>query len=124
MGSESFSIFLVIAITVAFGGIHCIRWSFTFPSSTERTLWHVASLSITCIPVALLPFTGVANEFDNRIFYKCGLDRFCSIVTSVSLLFLYILTRLALLVLPFLCLRSLPPAAFHVVDWTSFIPHV
>jgi len=31
--------FLVATVTVAFGGIHCIGWSFNFPSSTERTLW-------------------------------------------------------------------------------------
>ncbi|KAH9957225.1 hypothetical protein BC827DRAFT_1227028 [Russula dissimulans] len=40
------------------------------------------------------------------------------------LLFLYICGRLVLLVLAFLTLRSLPPATFHTVRWTSFIPHI
>jgi hypothetical protein len=61
---RGFSIFLVVAITVAFGGIHCIGWTFTFPSSTERTLWRVASLSITCVPVAFLPLVALGMEID------------------------------------------------------------
>ena len=40
------------------------------------------------------------------------------------LVFFYILCRLVLLVLPFLCLGLLPPAAYLVVHWTSLIPHV
>jgi len=124
MVSKNFSISLVIAITVVFGGIHCIGWSFSFPSSTERTLWRVASLSITCVPVAYIPLVGVANGIDVGLVNKYRSGRFCSLITGVSLLFIYILGRSALLVLPFLCLRSLPPAAFHVVHWTWFIPHV
>jgi len=123
-GSEGFSTFLVAAITVVFGGIHCIGWTFTFPSSTERILWHVASLAITCVPVAVLPFGVLAREIDERLINKYRSDDFCLYTTLIPLLFLYILSRLTLLVLPFLCLRSLPPAAFHVVHWTSFIPHV
>jgi len=120
-----FSNLLVIAITVGFGGIHCIGWTFDFPSSTERTLWRVASLSITCVPVAIIPLSGLAFQI-GRFFNACH-DNFgdlCGITTGILLLSLYILSRLALLVLPFLCLRSLSPAAFHVVHWISFIPHI
>jgi len=35
---EGFSFILVVAITLALGGIHCLGWSFPFPSSTERIL--------------------------------------------------------------------------------------
>jgi len=121
--SETFSILLVAAITLAFGGIHCIGWSFTFPSSTERTFWRVASLSITCVPVTLFPFGIVGTALDN-ILDKFGIGGFCANIIMVSQFCLYILSRLALLILPFLCLRSLPLAAFHIVHWTSFIPHV
>jgi len=115
-GSKAFSISLVVAITVAFGGIHCVGWSFTFPSTVERTVWRVASLMIVCIPVVLLPIAA----------FGIIIGRFVLFVnmTTLSVLFLYLLGRLALLVLPVLCLRSLPPAAFHVVHWTSFIPHI
>jgi len=120
-----FSIFLVAVITVAFGGIHCIGWSFAFPSSTEKTLWRVASLSITCVPVAYVPFGRFGVVIDEMLeLDNYGLDEFCMNGTTITLFYLYMFSRLVLLVLPFLSLRSLPPAAFHVVHWTSFIPHV
>jgi len=49
--TQNSSITLVVIITMAFGGIHCIGWTFTFPSSIEQTLWRVASLFITGVPV-------------------------------------------------------------------------
>jgi len=38
VASEGASIFLLATVTIGFGGIHCIGWSFSFPSSIERTL--------------------------------------------------------------------------------------
>jgi len=111
--------FLVVTVVAsAFGGIHCIGWLFTFPSSAERTLWQVASVLITSVPIAvsLLTFTSSVPISESDV------DFITIIVTSLS--FFYALGRLVLLVLSFLCLRSLPPAAYHVVHWTSFIPHV
>jgi len=114
---------LVAAVTVAFGAIHCIGWSFEFPSSIERTLWRVASLSITGVPIIILPLSVLGVAID-RFLLRSRFDDFCVFMMTMLPLFLYILSRLVLLALPFLCLRSLPPAAFHVVHWTSFIPHV
>ncbi|KAH9952478.1 hypothetical protein BC827DRAFT_1254630, partial [Russula dissimulans] len=56
-------------------------------------------------------------------------DRFEDLVGLIAVfllglqLFLYVLSRLALLTLAAMCLGSLPPTAYHVVHWTSFIPH-
>ncbi|KAH9959090.1 hypothetical protein BC827DRAFT_527183 [Russula dissimulans] len=116
-GDITYGPFLVIITASAFGGIHCIGWSFTFPSSIERTLWRAASVSITSVPFPLALPTLLADHVPDRLanmtLFLCGLQ-----------LFLYVLSRFVLLVLPFLCLRSLPPTAYHVVHWTSFIPHV
>jgi len=120
--SKSLSMFLVAAVTVVFGAIHCIGWSFDFPSSIERTLWRVASLSIMGVPILFFPLGMLGSIID--VFLEDRFDNFCRNVTLIFLLSLYIISRLALLVLPFLCLRSLPPAAFHLVHWASFIPHV
>jgi hypothetical protein len=120
VASKKFAIFLVATITVAFGTIHCLGWSFEFPSIIERTLWRVASLSITGVPIMIFVFV----RLDSLSLMSSGPFDLCIIMAVILLLFLYILSRLALLVLPFLCLRSLPPAAFHVVHWTSFIPHI
>jgi hypothetical protein len=37
-------------IGTAFGGIHCIAWSFQFPSHQEQMLWRISSTIITCGP--------------------------------------------------------------------------
>jgi len=107
---------LVIAIASAFGGIHCYGWSFTFPSSTERTLWRVASVSISCVPVVVvsLSMITITDQMPDAPY----------VIIFVSFSFLYVLSRLVLLVLPLLCLRSLPPTTYHVVHWTSQIPHI
>jgi len=115
--SEGFSYTLVALITLAFGGIHCIGWSFAFPTSTERILWRVASLCITGVPVVLFPLIVTVDAYGEA-------SQFCVVIAMMILLVVYVLCRLTLLILPFLGLKSLPPTAFHVVHWTSFIPHV
>jgi len=110
---------LVSAIASGFGAIHCIGWSFTFPSSTEQTLWRVASVSISGIPILFLPLLfALSITPDENIKLKIGF------IIMYSQSSLYVLCRLGLLVLPILCLRSLPPAVYRVVHWTSLIPHV
>jgi hypothetical protein len=119
--TENSSISLVIIITMAFGGIHCIGWTFTFPSSIEQTLWRVASLFITGVPFVAFSLGLLAHAVDK---YLLRTEGKCLLIVLSLLFSLYILNRLLLLVLPLLCLRSLPPVAFHIVHWVSFIPHV
>jgi hypothetical protein len=33
-----------ILVATVFGGIHCIGWSFDFPSYTEQLLWRISSV--------------------------------------------------------------------------------
>jgi hypothetical protein len=37
---------------------------------------------------------------------------------------IYLLARIALLVEAFFSLRSLPPGAYSVVNWTGYLPHI
>ncbi|KAI9508453.1 hypothetical protein F5148DRAFT_905941 [Russula earlei] len=122
-GSELRSTFgwvAVLAITLTFGGIHCIGWLFSFPSSAEQTLWRFASVTITAAPILFPAYHLIVRLEDSGHVYVAG---FLALGFLLSPL-LYMLSRLVLLVLPFLSLRSLPPAAYHVVHWTSFIPHI
>ncbi|KAI9512039.1 hypothetical protein F5148DRAFT_992934 [Russula earlei] len=112
----NFAMIIVATVALAFGGIHCIGWTFTFPSSLERTLWRVASVSITTIPVLLLLLVFASSYLQ--------LEGKAWNTILMPPLFLYMLSRVALLILPFLSLRSLPPAAYHIIHWLSFIPHV
>ena len=43
-------------IGALFGSIHCIGWSFAFPSSKERLAWRISSIGIAALP-CLAPLT-------------------------------------------------------------------
>jgi hypothetical protein len=108
----------VTAIASTFGGIHCIGSLFTFPTRTEQTLWRIASVSITFVPIMYILFITVKMPHGYQI------PDLVILTFLLPHLFLYILCRLVLLVLPLMCLRSLPLASYHIVRWTSVIPHV
>jgi hypothetical protein len=109
-----------ILVTTVFGGIHCIGWSFNFPSHTEQLLWQISSISITGVPVGLgvialiMALLGLSEE-----------ENLLLILVPVFLhLLLYIVSRVLLLVVSLTTLRSLPSSAFQTVEWTTFLPHV
>jgi hypothetical protein len=100
------------AVGIIFGSIHCTAWRFQFPSYIEQLLWRISAISVTGGPLLMgLPF--VLTEWNKTL----------SAITFMLVLILYVIARLALLVLSFMTLRSLPPGAFRAVDWARFIPH-
>jgi hypothetical protein len=111
-------------IATMFGAIHCVAWSFQFPSHTEQLLWRIASLSITCSPTVVF-FAGLGGyllrEPDGN-FKIVHNWLFGPIILALPIL--YILSRVALLVIALVSLRSPPPGAYETVHWTIFIPHV
>ena len=44
---ELASIFVMPVVGVVFGGIHCIGWFFSFPSSDEAMIWQISSAVLT-----------------------------------------------------------------------------
>ena len=44
---ELASIFVMPVVGVVFGGIHCIGWFFSFPSSDEAMMWRISSAVLT-----------------------------------------------------------------------------
>jgi hypothetical protein len=52
-----------------------------------------------------------------------GID-LLAILVFWSLALIYVLARISLLFIPFIVLRSLPPAAFTDVNWSVYIPHL
>ncbi|KAG2340255.1 hypothetical protein BDR05DRAFT_984127 [Suillus weaverae] len=115
---------------VVFGAVHCLGWN-VFLRRTEQILWRVASIGATCSPLmtffafALPAFTGILMMTQDR--YTCVLDPFISafakVFTKLGKL-LYICSRLTMLVLVFMSLRSLPPGAYDTVAWIKHIPHI
>jgi hypothetical protein len=101
-----------VIISIVFGGIHCIAWSFPFPSHAEQLLWRISSIPITGVPLLLLVLFFIPDKFSPRY-----------IVVNIFPI-LYLLARVTLLVLAFMALRSLPPSALQTVHWTTFLPHI
>jgi hypothetical protein len=115
-------------IAVTFGGIHCVAWSFVFPSRGEQMLWRTSSLIIVAVPMLYLVVFGFLS-----LCFSTGRPRLPAWLKSLlkkvfgiyffSSAILYTLARISLLLQPFLSLRSLPPGAYQAVNWTTFIPH-
>jgi hypothetical protein len=114
-------------IAMVFGGIHCIGWSFSFPTRIEQILWRVSSVVITCVPLVCLVLLGVLVCFGVDYSGRSRVNRGWTVMYYVGVptpLVGYVVARVVLLVQAFLTLRELPDGACQVVRWTTFIPHI
>jgi hypothetical protein len=109
----------ISVIGIIFGGIHLIPiWLSTSPSYYEKLVWKISAIWITTEPVVL-------------VFLKLALD-ICKLevlrITVITLFgvtgVMWIVARLAILVLVFTTLRKLPEEAFFNIQWSTFFPHV
>lgn len=126
--------FIASGIAALFGSIHCIAWSFKFPSDTEQFLWHISSVAITCIPLALPLVFGIRKAWENWAVDwvpRCVSQQmeWFFVVLLRNVIFSsspipYIMARIILLALAFTSLQSLPAEAYQTVYWTTFIPHM
>jgi hypothetical protein len=100
-----------------FGAIHCLGWNYLFQAHNEQVYWRLASIGMACSPLMLIfPFCMVIIEY---------LGFACVAWTLILIIpFAYIASRITIIVLMCLSLRSLPPGAYDTVAWTEFIPHI
>jgi hypothetical protein len=126
-----YAIIVAPPLAVIFGAIHCIAWSFHFPTVQEQLVWRLSAASVSAGPVLIFALAWLFNIF-GRQFGKSTTFRknlgivgmFVVFALVVALVVIYAAARIALLVLPFTALRALPPAAFVDIRWTSFLPHL
>ncbi|PBK78597.1 hypothetical protein ARMSODRAFT_1011157 [Armillaria solidipes] len=143
-GTDNASQRFVITVSVGslFGALHCIAWSFYFPSHAEMVLWRFSCLAaLVGLPTAStiavyalmknwehpkwqwnvlrLLLGSQSDSGAQETFWAYALS-FISVVGAVT----YIVARIFLIVLAFMQLRSLPESAFHTVTWTTYIPHI
>ena len=120
--NDKHAILIGLFVGILFGGIHCVAWSFDFPSIPEKYIWRTSAATITAVP--LIFFVIVENvrmqTTDDCFHYFSGLR----ILTVCFAIILYCISRAALVVLPILSLRCLPQEAFIDFQWSSFIPHI
>jgi hypothetical protein len=140
--SESLSAIIAIIVGILFGGIHCIAWSYTFLSFAERSIWITSSATITAVPLAWASLELLAAPF--RLIIKsikrwydpasqlvvgesCHQPNFLRKFyeyTGTLTLVAYFASRAALIVLPLIALRSLPPDSLLDIKWSTYIPHI
>ena len=114
---------IMLVVGVCFGAIHCVAWIFSFPTNMELLMWRISSVAITAVPIYIFlmivlgGWLGAAmdsEKFSDTFFY----------FGALSGGILYILSRGVTLVLALTSLRELPPGAYEIVHWTTFIPHI
>ena len=119
--------FIGLCVGISFGGIHCVAWYFQFPSSAEEIIWRTTAVTITTIPVVFfLIVENVRMQIPDAGFQDLSTRDFSRfrILIIYFLIVLYCISRVALVVLPILALRCLPPEALLEFQWSSFIPHI
>jgi hypothetical protein len=107
-------------VGIVFGAIHCAAWNAGFPTAEEMWIWRSCSLSVTTIPI-LGSVAGVLLAQNDLL---TVLDTVLETTQTFLLPFIYVLARIPLLLLPFMVLRSLPPAALADVNWSVYILHL
>ena len=124
-GKTGYNITYILCMSVfgvIFGGIHCVGWFFSFPSSDEAMLWRVSSAVLTGTAFLVpLFFTVVGIFLKNPNSHR---REYFAIAISTIILLVYVVSRLLLLVEAFISLRHLTPGMLSLVKWTSFIPHI
>ncbi|KZP18110.1 hypothetical protein FIBSPDRAFT_660738, partial [Athelia psychrophila] len=119
---DRFANAVTLAVGAIFGAVHCIAWSFAFPSPAEKLLWRISAATTVVIPF-FIPFFHVVSvalkATEVNLLIKRTFSNLFAVISS-----LYLVARAILLVLTFTTLRDLPPAAYESIHWMSFIPHV
>lgn len=105
-----------------FGAIHCLGWNYLFQAHKEQILWRVASAGMACSPLILVIMT-ILIETIEWFGFAVLPDRYPEWLLAISTC-IHGFSRITIVVLMFLSLRSLPPGAYDTVAWTKFIPHL
>ena len=110
-----------VCVATVFGAIHCIPWSFHFATLQERWVWRISAVLASGLPISMAAIA-LLVEKDTFTWSKICEDFMILILMAMALL--YFIARIALLVLPFVALRALPPGAYVQLNWISFLPHI
>jgi len=121
---KAYTYFATGLVAMIFGAIHCIAWSFHFPSRTEQMFWRISSIVIVSTPTFYTLLLLLKVVFSSHWVSLHSLPKWVRALLLTFSLTLYVLARVTLLVLAVTSLRSLPSGAYQTVNWTTYIPHV
>lgn len=113
---------------VVFGGLHCLGWTFVYPTEIEKRFWQLGSITITSIPglyflAAYLGGLSGKKELGpmKAIPWVVGV---LVAIFALPISGLYLPARIILLCDAVILLRKQPTTVFLQVDWTKSIPHL
>ncbi|KAN0123013.1 hypothetical protein V8E51_001339 [Hyaloscypha variabilis] len=108
-----------------FSAFHIGAWNWEFPSPIVRTLWRTFALAATGTgPAAIFLIYFYVVILEPKFPGDPGDSVGAAIaILSFLLALIYIISRLALMVLIFYCFSSMPAGVYETVDWTKFLPH-
>jgi hypothetical protein len=120
------ALLLGVCVSIVFGAIHCIAWSFHFATLPERWAWRISAILVSGLPIVIVAFSGLLTIFDKKENKTTGMELYEDVLSFIlmGMSCLYIIARIALLVLPFMALRALLPGAYVQLNWVSFLPHI
>ncbi|KAH0545380.1 hypothetical protein FGG08_000521 [Glutinoglossum americanum] len=141
---------LIIALGAAsagYGGLHAAAWHEYFPTSVERMLWKISSLSIASSGFVLGTLSAIVNEYKSGGRFKMVI-RYCLRPSSIQDIFkfspkhtrraiVYLVTallsicvvayscaRIFLVLEAFISLRRPPVAAYETPQWPQYFLHL
>ncbi len=117
--------------SMGYGAVHAAAWNDFFPTRLEQMLWRSSSVYISCSGALWVLLCSLCLRFKWARKYW---DRFKYLqATWMEYVFFggimlacglaYIFARMFLVVDGLVSLRILPPEAYDVPHWTTFIPH-
>ncbi|KAF8541102.1 hypothetical protein BDD12DRAFT_830621 [Trichophaea hybrida] len=107
--SLSGDFWVMMLLSVLYGGVHTLAWKIAFPTELEQVLWRVfCILTIAGSPLAYV-MTDAAAE----------IGTFAAVIMSL----LFVASRVVITVESFISIRKVPAGAYATVDWTQAIPH-
>jgi hypothetical protein len=108
------------ATGMLFSALHVAAWNWEFPSSTARELWRIFAIAATGAgPVTILVVLVILALDDFEISTLESVAKFL----IFFLLFVYVASRIGLVVLIFYCFSSMPAGVYETVNWLQFLPH-
>ena len=112
--NDGMTVFLLIALSAVYGGIHAAAWDSHFPSLQEQIIWRVAACSVIGSGVFV---------WSTLVFWD-SMATWAAVVIFFTATIVFAFGRLYLLVEAFISVRSLPVGAYNTTDWVNFLPHI
>lgn len=111
-------------IATLYGAVHVVAWDFEFASAGERVAWRVCSVAAMIAPgLAGIIGPSLLWLYDKSPSWVSLLCMGVYRVTTGTLILAYVVSRVALMVLSCMAMRSLPSACYDSVNWVAALPH-